>query len=289
MICFIILHYNAIDETKRCVESIQQNSCDNYKIIIVDNFSSNKTGVELQKKYEKNDKIDVILSDENLGFAKGNNLGYNWAKKYNPDFMVILNSDIVIKQKNFCQKIYDIYDFTSFDVLGPSIYCPPLGIYQNPKRVNHYTEDEIRSLIQKYEKKCKHPALTKIKCYLKNIKFLKRIVHKYRKKSENQNIKDEQYNVILHGSCIIVSKKFINKRKYCFNPGTFMYYEMEILDYESNRDNLSTLYSPKIEVIHNHNASTNYTFKNEYKKVCFMNNCILNSLKIFIDILKSDK
>ena len=44
MICFIILHYNTIKETRNCVSSIMAlEHADNSRVVIVDNASSNQT------------------------------------------------------------------------------------------------------------------------------------------------------------------------------------------------------------------------------------------------------
>lgn len=44
-ISFIILHYNVVDETINCVNSIKNNiNSNNYHIVIADNASPNKSG-----------------------------------------------------------------------------------------------------------------------------------------------------------------------------------------------------------------------------------------------------
>ncbi|HEM5053539.1 TPA: glycosyltransferase, partial [Streptococcus suis] len=84
MICFIILHYMVKEETIKCVESILEREMDNIQIIIVDNLSPNNSGQELFEYYKGNDIVDVLLNDENAGFASGNNVGYSYTKeKYN--------------------------------------------------------------------------------------------------------------------------------------------------------------------------------------------------------------
>ena len=72
MICFVILHYMATDETIICVDSILENVNGDKRIIIVDNASPNNSFDELNIKYKDNILVDVISTDENLGFAKGN-------------------------------------------------------------------------------------------------------------------------------------------------------------------------------------------------------------------------
>ena len=79
MFCYIILHYKVCDETVSCVKSIQESNCNQKKIIIIDNFSNNGTGEQLQEFYKDDEEIDVLINDKNLGFARGNNVAYQYS------------------------------------------------------------------------------------------------------------------------------------------------------------------------------------------------------------------
>ena len=89
---FVILHYYTIEDTVNCVQSIKEIETygNNVKIVIVDNASPNRTGKLIQEKYIDDPQIHVILSSENLGFANGNNLGFEYAKKQlKSDFIIL--------------------------------------------------------------------------------------------------------------------------------------------------------------------------------------------------------
>ena len=48
---------------------------------------------------------------KNLGFARGNNVAYQYSKfKYKPDFIVIMNNDVEIETNNFEEKVSEIYE-----------------------------------------------------------------------------------------------------------------------------------------------------------------------------------
>ena len=79
---FLILHYMDLQVTIDCVKNIIQRFGKNdIEIVIVDNASPNGSGEALQTLFEKNDQVKVLISSENLGFAKGNNLGFDYLKK----------------------------------------------------------------------------------------------------------------------------------------------------------------------------------------------------------------
>ena len=108
-IVFLILHYNTIDDTRKCVESIKKYIHANYRIVVVDNNSLNKSGVSLKSEYENDKTIEVILSSKNLGFANGKNLGFEYIhKNFDADFVVMLNNDTYLLDDNFYKLAQDI-------------------------------------------------------------------------------------------------------------------------------------------------------------------------------------
>ena len=120
MISFVILNYNSFELTKECIKKIKKIKTNrSISIIVVDNNTLEKQ--EYNTLTKSADKI--IVNNENLGFAKANNIGINYAKdKYNPDFICVLNSDCFIEQDSFIDSIYQIYNNKTFDILGPKIY-----------------------------------------------------------------------------------------------------------------------------------------------------------------------
>ena len=144
MFCYIILHYKVLEETISCVKSIKEGNSNAKQIVIIDNFSNNGTGEKLQELYESDSEIDVLINHENAGFARGNNVAYQFAKeKYNPDFMVIMNNDIEIETEDFEKIVTDIYSEEKFHLLGPDIFSTTYQLHQNPKRLTHYTYEEV--------------------------------------------------------------------------------------------------------------------------------------------------
>ena len=93
----IILNYNDAYTTQKLVNVIK-----NYEtldhIIIVDNCSSDNSYEQLQNL--SNDKIDVIQTDANRGYACGNNYGAFYAiRKYSPKHLLICNPDVFFTEE----------------------------------------------------------------------------------------------------------------------------------------------------------------------------------------------
>ena len=104
---FVILHYNATDDTIECVDSVRKYMAGkDYHIVLVDNASPNGSGPLLREKYGSDNDITLILSDKNLGFSGGNNIGFAYAKQHlSPDFIVMLNNDTLLLQADFAELI----------------------------------------------------------------------------------------------------------------------------------------------------------------------------------------
>lgn len=88
-ICYVILNYKTYEEAAACAESIlSTQTWKNMHIVIVDNGSGNGSEEWLVEHFIDEKRVRVIASGENLGFARGNNLGIRYAREhYDPDLI----------------------------------------------------------------------------------------------------------------------------------------------------------------------------------------------------------
>lgn len=105
-----ILNYKAFHETIKCVASIRNTIRELYQIVIVDNGSGNGSYEYLERHYQGQAAIDVIQSKQNVGFAKGNNIGIKHLQdKYCSEFILLLNSDTIMVDRDYMQKLLRQY------------------------------------------------------------------------------------------------------------------------------------------------------------------------------------
>lgn len=85
----IILSYNTKELLKQCLESIIHNTKYEIQIeiIVVDNGSNDGSQEMVKKEFSK---VILIENKENLGYAKGNNVGLKYARG---NYILFLNSD----------------------------------------------------------------------------------------------------------------------------------------------------------------------------------------------------
>ena len=210
-------------------------------------------------------------------------------EKFNPDFIVVMNNDVEIIQEDFIERISRIYDKEKYGVLGPDIFSTYVKIHQNPKRTSSYSYEEIQKKFKDYKFRNESKIIVPLKCFLKNISFLKKMVQNKKNQSLKIDYTKKYFNIPLHGSCFIFSKDFIKLRSKAFFEGTFMYFESEILDYECHKLGLKEVYDPSVKVNHHHSVSSAKTYKSDLQKTKFINKCSYNSLKAFIDLMDKER
>lgn len=142
-ISIIMLTHNAPAYVKTAVESIAERTKGiEYELVVVDNHSGLRTRL-LLKRLKKQKKIDRIQwNDENLFFAKGNNVGSRLASPDATHFLLI-NSDVEIRNDMWLKKLAQV--------------CPEGGIcayglvQDEPVRADGYCMLIAKELYQKYE------------------------------------------------------------------------------------------------------------------------------------------
>lgn len=280
-IAFVILHYCVVEETIECVESIQQRiDVDDYDIIIVDNCSPDGSGEILKEKYNNQKSITVLSNSENLGFAKGCNVGYSYAKKEKEsEFIVLLNNDTLLLQDDFYNTTCEEYKISNFAVLGPDIKTPD-GINVNPVRNAISNKKELAIFVLK-------TRMNLILNYFRVETFLKEMKKRFCSKNNNALdiaiINQRALNVQLHGCCLVFSPVYINKFE-GLDDRTFLYMEEEILFNNVRKLGLTTVYNPKLKIYHKEDAATNSIMQKTYLKRRFIYKNVLKSAKILNDV-----
>lgn len=92
LVSIIILNWNRWKDTIECVESCSKLSYPTFRILIVDNGSTDGSEAILRKRFPD---IEFIQTHANLGFA-GNNVGIRYALEQGADYVWLLNNDTVV-------------------------------------------------------------------------------------------------------------------------------------------------------------------------------------------------
>lgn len=120
--CIIILNYNDFLDTKVCIESVLQHvNSKEYKLIVVDNGSRQDEIGRLRSLNKEIRDFCLLETGKNLGYAGGNNVGIQYAKANDFEYICVLNNDTIIKE-DFLTPCLDVLSRQKkIGFLGPAI------------------------------------------------------------------------------------------------------------------------------------------------------------------------
>ena len=279
----IILNYLGWEETVNCTQAFLKYSTGHkLHIVIVDNGSPNDSFEKLRNRYLDNDLVEVISTEKNLGFARGNNYGYLYlSQKHKCDYYIFSNSDVLINS-DMCQWIEKEYSISHFTLLGPDIYAVKMHLHQNPLKT--FTEKSILILAKLLKKR--------IEIIVAKILFGLNIEHDFFKKEFRDkpiNKKDTFENVTLHGAFIIAHRDYFNHYDDFFDDRTFLYMEEHFLYLRCKSKQLKTRVSYGFQVVHLQAAATDRVAKSVYQRRITRLTNEIESLRVYKTALKDYK
>lgn len=293
----VILHYNNIEDTLECVESFKNNlDTDSYFLLVFDNASPNKSGPIIKDKLKGYENLEVYLNDKNLGFGGGNNKGIEIIReKYDPDFIVLSNNDIVLLEKNFYEKLNEEYKRCNFALLGPMIITADGRCDSNPIFDSEYTESAAKYDLSVMERKLKAYKMNLYKPYMKLRNFAYRISKKLRNKRPASRKNREagvffkrRENIVCHGCFMVFSKTFFEKFD-GLDLRSFMYAEEDILYKHLMDEKMTTVYAPEVVVYHKEGQSVGTTYGKNREKEIFLLERYIEANKGYLNLLEELK
>jgi len=256
----VVLNYKNYTETFKCVDSILLQKNIDFKIVVVDNGSGNESAYELHKKYENEPKVEVIEVKENVGFAKGNNIGIKRLRDEGYEYIFLSNSDIL---------------FDRDDVLASMVFSHMRAKEENPKVNIGLVNQNVRNTdyseaVHAYFKK-KLLRLRMLKTFMFVGYKKKKASLKNKKEVKKHNFKeDNSYNIhkdfyIVTGCANMLTPDYFKAYDGMF-PKTFLYSEEYATILLLNCANLCTMHVNTKPFIHIGGASSDEYAKNKKVK-----------------------
>lgn len=236
-ISIVILNYLNYQDTIECVDSILRTGYEIEGIVIVDNHSNNESFAVLRRKYQKNAKVVIVKSRKNYGFAKGNNIGINIARKrFQSDFVFVANNDIIFTQKDYFRKLLDCYE-DGVGVIGSEIRLEG-DIVQKRYLIYTTLKDAVTLYLYYFS-------------LLSNNVTLRTLLPKvYR----------SEY--ALHGCAMLLTPAFFQYYDGLYQR-TFLYCEEDILFLMCKMHNLEQRYVGDTYIFHKENKSSQMSFQDD--------------------------
>ena len=235
----VILNYNDYKTTTEYISKIKD-----YKvldtIVIVDNNSSDNSYEKL--KSLKNEKISVIKTEENKGYAYGNNFGIDYLNKHSKvDYIIISNPDIIVKEEDIKRLKKDLDTNEDISLISPLIH--QLGEIKRGWRLSTVKE-EILLNINYYHKKIE-----------KDLEY------------DESKFTGNLTKVDVVSGCFFMIRKDILNLIGGFDESTFLYYEENIIASKLKNIDKKTFIDSNASVTHDLSISVDKSFNsiNKYK------------------------
>ena len=106
----VVLNFKKYEETELCVNSLLEQKKIEVSIVIVDNGSENESINYLKQKFDGNFRVHIIGLEDNVGYAKGNNVGIKYLRKRGYEYICIANSDIILSTDKIIYQMVNGYD-----------------------------------------------------------------------------------------------------------------------------------------------------------------------------------
>ncbi len=249
----VLLNYKNYNDTIECIKSIENQNYSNYCIIVVDNNSQNESVNKIKTSCKDMNNIYIIENKENLGFAKGNNIGIKFAKEnLKSDFVFVLNTDTVLFNENTLKKLISLYKPEEKIAIINPMCCDIEKVIQKPYLI-------YNSKMWKYVIRMGIYILKQIIKYIFNL-------DKYKKNNEKFNVEEIKKNkYIIQGCAYILTPDFFKYYSQIF-PETFLYCEELALAIYIEKANLKIENSTDVLIIHKEAGSTKEILKDRKKK-----------------------
>lgn len=115
----LILNWNLLDHTRRCVESLRRSDYPNLDVVVIDNGSRPEVYGRLRQDLPD---VEIVRSEMNLGFAEGNNLGLRYVLERSAEYALVLNNDTVVDPHMISQLVAAGEEYPEAGLIGPIIY-----------------------------------------------------------------------------------------------------------------------------------------------------------------------
>jgi GT2 family glycosyltransferase len=236
-VSIVILNYNTTSYTIKCIESIEektQSSVD-YELIVVDNASEDSQQLDLKSYIEGRNfgfSFQFIISDKNLGFSAGNQLG---ADKAVGKYVFFLNNDCFLKN----DVVSILYKFMEENKNAGICTARMLNEHGEPQRSFTY--------------------LTSVWLTLFGWQFMK-VFNKKRYISRDIDYKSPQKVDVAEGAALFIRKKVFDAIG-GFDLSYFFYWEEHDLAMRMKKHKLDVYFIPQAEYFHYMGKSTAKSFE----------------------------
>ena len=257
MIGIIVINYRSEEKTISFVKNEMSKVSSDNAVVIVDNGSTDESFTTLLEAFKgwPSQYVFVVPSKENLGFAKGNNLGAEVAiNQFDPDVLLFANNDISLCSDDVVDRMaLKLLSEPKAGALGPKVIGLDGGL-QSPEPFIPFWK--------------RHVSIYWSNLFMSKKRKAEVFGEDYAEKAT------EGWHYRVSGSFFMVRT---SDWKACggMDPNTFLYSEEMILSERLKKDGKGVYYYPEVAVVHEHGTTTRKYFDEhrirmmKYRSECY--------------------
>ncbi len=227
----VTINYNSDKETHACLASLKKMHIpEGYalRVVVIDNAS--KIPFVLTPE-EKKEDIELIRTNENLGFTGGNNLGIRYVMDHGDAYIMLLNNDTIVDKNTLLELLNGFHTTENIGVTVPKIYFAK----------GHEFHKE------RYKKE----QLGKVFWYAGGGIDMANVFTYHRGVDEiDQGQYDTSQSVDFATGCCMLIKKEVLEKVGLFDDTFFLYFEDGDLSMRIQRAGFILMYTPKAIIWH---------------------------------------
>ena len=219
LLSIITINYNGLKDTCELIDTLPLND-EKIEVIVVDNASTQDEATEIEKRFPQ---VKVIKSDNNLGFAGGNNFGIQAA---HGKYLFFINNDAILPQPSALSLLINRLESSAH--IG--MVCPKIRFTWDKQPIQY----------------AGYTPLTKITLRNKSIGF---------GKEDNGQYDIAHPTPYAHGAAMMVKREVIEKvgmMPECY----FLYYEEFDWSMMIRRAGYEIWYEPACTIFHKESQTT---------------------------------
>ncbi|MEZ5361618.1 MAG: glycosyltransferase family 2 protein [Bryobacterales bacterium] len=119
LVYIILVNWNGREDTLECIRSVLEMTYPNFRILLVDNDSSDGTVDAVRAEFPN---VEIVETGANLGYTGGNNVGMKHCLEAGADYVFLLNNDTIIHPEALTRLVDHAEATPSAGVIGPKQY-----------------------------------------------------------------------------------------------------------------------------------------------------------------------
>ncbi|MFI3321291.1 MAG: glycosyltransferase family 2 protein [Rikenellaceae bacterium] len=255
----VILNFATYNDTTKLVEQLQEQTIiDRIQIVVVDNYSPNESYRVLKPLEDRFQNVVVVQTDENLGYAKGNNFGLKYLEdSVKPNYVAILNNDVAVSRDLF-ENIVARYKLLENPAIVAPIMCDRDGRRQT--------------------------MMSNLPSIWSDFKMLFAFYNKFLQSKKERVLCDNTGHNAMSVEVIGGSFMFVEFEKFkamgYFYPNTFLYVEERFVAEAAKRLGYKNYLILDMEYIHDHTSPSISSYHNQISKYKILYKSRLEYVKV---------